>query len=449
MSYVNDTIAALATAPGAAGVAIVRLSGPAAGTIGERVASGLPKPRRARLAKLQDAAGSAVDRGLVLWFPGPASFTGEDVVEFHCHGGQVVPQLVLSAALDLGARLAEPGEFSLRAFWNDKLDLVQAEAIADLVNAGSERAARAALRSLEGAFSNQVQALNQSLIALRVEVEAGLDFPDEELELLDPQRLTPQFSHWLGQCRDLLDHCQRGRALRDGLSIVIAGPPNAGKSSLLNRLSGYEAAIVTEIPGTTRDTIREHLDLDGLPLEVIDTAGLRSSPDPVEAEGMRRAREAQQRADQVLWVADIRDGLQAARQQAEAECGSNRYSIVLNKVDLTDEPAGLAVTNGDPGLIRLSALTGTGMQALADHLKNLAGYAADTEGSFTARARHVRALEVADAHVQAAVAQARDGALELAAEELRAAQDAINAITGEFTNEDLLGEIFSSFCIGK
>jgi tRNA modification GTPase len=448
MAYVNDTIAALATAPGAAGVAIIRLSGPAAGTIGERVASGLPKPRSARLVKLKDAAGSAVDRGLVLWFPGPASFTGEDVVEFHCHGGQVVPQLVLSAALDLGARLAEPGEFSLRGFWNDKLDLVQAEAIADLVNAGSERAARAALRSLEGAFSSQVQALTQSLIALRVEVEAGLDFPDEELELLDPRRLTPQFSHWRDQCQGLLDNCQRGRALRDGLSIVIAGPPNAGKSSLLNRLSGYEAAIVTEIPGTTRDTIRVHLDLDGLPLEVIDTAGLRSSVDPVEAEGMRRAREVQQRADQVLWVADIRDGLVVAEQQVKAEGITQACSIVLNKVDLTDESPGIDGNAARP-LIRLSALTGVGMSALADHLKSLAGYGSGTDGSFTARARHVRALETADQHVSAAMTQASDGALELAAEELRAAQVAINGITGEFTNEDLLGEIFSSFCIGK
>jgi tRNA modification GTPase len=445
MSYVTDTIAALATAPGAAGVAIVRLSGPAAPQIGERIAGGLPEARRARLAKLSDASGARIDRGLLLSFPAPDSFTGEDVVEFHCHGGRVVPQLVLSAALDLGARLAEPGEFSLRAFFNDKLDLAQAEAIADLVNAGSEQAARAALRSMEGAFSSQVQALNEQLIALRVEVEAGLDFPDEELELLDPNRLVPQFSHWREQCKDLLSRAQRGRALRDGLSVVIAGPPNAGKSSLLNRLTGYEAAIVTEIPGTTRDTLREQLDLDGLPLEIIDTAGLRSSDDPIEAEGMRRARAVKQKADRVLWLADIRDGLADAEQRAQAECEPDSYSIVLNKVDLTTEVPGATA----PNVTKVSALTGAGMEALVDHLKSLAGYATGADGSFTARNRHVRALETALTQVDAAESRVGEGALELAAEELRLGQESINTITGEFTSDDLLGEIFSGFCIGK
>jgi tRNA modification GTPase len=445
MSYVTDTIAALATAPGAAGVAIVRLSGPAAPQIGERIAGGLPEARRARLAKLSDASGARIDRGLMLSFPAPHSFTGEDVVEFHCHGGRVVPKLVLSAALDLGARLAEPGEFSLRAFFNDKLDLAQAEAIADLVNAGSEQAARAALRSMEGAFSSQVQALNEQLIALRVEVEAGLDFPDEELELLDPNRLVPQFSHWREQCKDLLSRAQRGRALRDGLSVVIAGPPNAGKSSLLNRLTGYEAAIVTEIPGTTRDTLREHLDLDGLPLEIIDTAGLRSSDDPIEAEGMRRARAVKQKADRVLWLADIRDGLVDAEQRAQAECEPDSYSIVLNKVDLTTEVPGATA----PNVTKVSALTGAGMEALVDHLKSLAGYATGADGSFTARNRHVRALEIALTQVDAAESRVEERVLELAAEELRLAQESINTITGEFTSDDLLGEIFSGFCIGK
>lgn len=445
MSYVTDTIAALATAPGAAGVAIVRLSGPAAPQIGERIAGGLPEARRARLAKLSDASGARIDRGLMLSFPAPHSFTGEDVVEFHCHGGRVVPKLVLSAALDLGARLAEPGEFSLRAFFNDKLDLAQAEAIADLVNAGSEQAARAALRSMEGAFSSQVQALNEQLIALRVEVEAGLDFPDEELELLDPNRLVPQFSHWREQCKDLLSRAQRGRALRDGLSVVIAGPPNAGKSSLLNRLTGYEAAIVTEIPGTTRDTLREHLDLDGLPLEIIDTAGLRSSDDPIEAEGMRRARAVKQKADRVLWLADIRDGLADAEQRAQAECEPDSYSIVLNKVDLTTEVPGATA----PNVTKVSALTGAGMEALVDHLKSLAGYATGADGSFTARNRHVRALEIALTQVDAAESRVEERVLELAAEELRLAQESINTITGEFTSDDLLGEIFSGFCIGK
>ena len=445
MAYVTDTIAALATAPGPAGVAIIRLSGPAAPAIGERITGGLPKPRDARLTHLLDAKGERIDRGLTLSFPAPNSFTGEDVVEFHCHGGRVVPQLILSAALDLGARLAQPGEFSLRAFINDKLDLAQAEAIADLVNAGSERAARAALRSMEGAFSSQVQALNQRLVALRVEVEAGLDFPDEELQLLDPQRLVPQFSHWRAQCTDLLNRAQRGRALRDGLSVVIAGPPNAGKSSLLNRLSGYEAAIVTEIPGTTRDTLREQLDLDGLPLEIIDTAGLRTSDDPIEAEGMRRARAVQQKADRVLWLGDVRDGLADAQQRAQAECEPDSYSIVLNKVDLSTEAAGAT----GPNVTTVSALTGAGMEALVDHLKSLAGYVTGTEGSFTARGRHVRALETTLAQVDAAEGRVQEGALELAAEELRLAQVSINAITGEFTSDDLLGEIFSGFCIGK
>jgi len=445
MTYVQDTIAALATTPGAAGVAIIRLSGPAAPQIGERIAGGLAQPRRAQLASLSDASGARIDRGLTLLFPAPHSFTGEDIVEFHCHGGRVVPQLVLSAALDLGARLAEPGEFSLRAFFNDKLDLAQAEAIADLVNAGSESAARAALRSMEGAFSNHVQALNQQLIALRVEVEAGLDFPEEELELLDPKRLVPQFNDWRKQCTDLLSSAQRGRALRDGLSVVIAGPPNAGKSSLLNRLTGYEAAIVTEIPGTTRDTVKEQLDLDGLPLEIIDTAGLRSSDDPIEAEGMRRARAVQQKADRVLWLGDIREGLAHAEQLAETECEPDTYSIVLNKVDLSSDVPGAAA----PNVIKVSALTGAGMEALVEHLKSLAGYASGADGSFTARSRHVRALETALTRVDAAERRVEEGALELAAEELRLAQESINAITGEYTSDDLLGEIFSSFCIGK
>jgi len=445
MTYVRDTIAALATAPGAAGVAIIRLSGPAAPEIGARIAGELPRPRRARLVNFRDAGGEPIDRGLALLFPAPHSFTGEDVVEFQCHGGRIVPQLLLSAALDLGARLAEPGEFSLRAFFNDKLDLAQAEAIADLVNAGSERAARAALRSLEGAFSNAVAEINRRLIALRVEVEAGLDFPDEELELLDPKRLEPLFQGWREQCADLLVQTQRGRALRDGLSVVIAGPPNAGKSSLLNRLSGYEAAIVTEIPGTTRDTLREQLDLDGLPLEIIDTAGLRSSDDPIEAEGMRRARAVQQKADRVIWLGDIRDGLADAKQQAEAECEPGSYSIVLNKVDLTDEAPGAS----EPNVVKVSALTGAGMEALVEHLKSLAGYASGADGSFTARNRHVRALEAALARGDAAEARVGEGALELAAEELRLAQQSINSITGEFTSDDLLGEIFSGFCIGK
>lgn len=445
MTYVTDTIAALATAPGTAGVAIVRLSGPAAPEIGERIAGSLTRPRRAKLAKLSDAGGTGIDRGLALLFPAPHSFTGEDVVEFHCHGGRVVPQLVLSAALDLGARLAEPGEFSLRAFFNDKLDLAQAEAIADLVNAGSERAARAALRSMEGAFSGQVRDLNQQLIALRVEVEAGLDFPDEELALLDPQRLVPLCNRWRERCNELLHQAQRGRALRDGLSVVIAGPPNAGKSSLLNRLTGYEAAIVTDIPGTTRDTLREQLDLDGLPLEIIDTAGLRSSDDPIEAEGMRRARAVQQKADRVLWLGDIRDGLADAERRAQAECGPDGYSIVLNKVDLSSESPGAAA----PNVTKVSALTGAGMDALVEHLKSLAGYAGDADGNFTARNRHVRALQTALAQLGAAERKVEEGAPELAAEELRLAQESINAITGEFTSDDLLGEIFSSFCIGK
>jgi tRNA modification GTPase len=290
-----------------------------------------------------------------------------------------------------------------------------------------------------------VQALNEQLIALRVEVEAGLDFPDEELELLNPKRLVPQFSHWREQCKDLLSRAQRGRALRDGLSVVIAGPPNAGKSSLLNRLTGYEAAIVTEIPGTTRDTLREHLDLDGLPLEIIDTAGLRSSDDPIEAEGMRRTRAVKQKADRVLWLADIRDGLADAEQRAQAECEPDSYSIVLNKVDLTTEVPGATA----PNVTKVSALTGAGMEALVNHLKLLAGYATGADGSFTARNRHVRALETALTQVDAAESRVEEGALELAAEELRVAQESINTITGEFTSDDLLGEIFSGFCIGK
>jgi len=451
MTNSQDTIAAVATPPGRGAIAIIRISGSQAASIARAITGAEPAERNAKLCRFRAPDGSEIDQGLMLWFAGPRSFTGEDVVELHGHGGTVVSQSLLAAVLASGARLAEPGEFALRAFLNDKLDLAQAEAIADLIDSGSQAAARAALRSLEGQFSDQVTALTAELTAVRVHVEAWLDFPDEELDLDDIARLAGRLEAVSTELEKLLADARQGAILRAGLSVVIAGPPNAGKSSLLNRLAGYDAAIVTHIPGTTRDPLKEHISLDGLPINLVDTAGLRESSDPIEVEGMRRSRAAVARADRLLWVVEVSVDLDEAVAEVRDKLGGLGIgaTIVQNKVDLTDQEPSVSDCDGIP-VVRLSALTGDGIVLLIEHLKTLAGYAGEGGDTISARARHVDAL----LRVQACLAKAREqlgdtATLDLAAEELRAAHTALGEITGEFTSDDLLGEIFGSFCIGK
>jgi len=445
----DDTIAALATAPGVGAIAVVRLSGARARDVARALTGTEPTPRSAELRTFRSAAGATLDRGLVLFFPGPRSFTGEDVVELHCHGGRVVADGLLAAVHALGARPAEPGEFTLRAFLNDKLDLLQAEAIADLVASGSAQAARAAVRSLEGDFSAAVAALQRGLTKLRVRVEAWLDFPDEELPFDEASQCEAELDALVAELEALAARARSGRALRDGLSVAIAGAPNVGKSSLLNRLAGYDAAIVTDIPGTTRDPLREHLTLDGLPVTIVDTAGLRDTDEPVEREGVRRARLEVARADRLLWVADVRERLADALAAARAaQPREGALTLVANKVDLDPQAPRAAAEQGTP-VVYVSALTGEGIGALVAHLKEAAGLAGETEGTFSARRRHLVALARARAELSAAGPQLGSGALELAAEHLRNGQAALSELTGELTSDDLLGEIFSTFCIGK
>ncbi|HEX5046512.1 MAG TPA: tRNA uridine-5-carboxymethylaminomethyl(34) synthesis GTPase MnmE [Gammaproteobacteria bacterium] len=444
----DDTIAALATAPGQGAVAIVRVSGPAALAIGRAVGSIEPRPRYAELCTFRDGHGSRIDEGLLLFFPGPNSYTGEDVVELQGHGGRAVSDLLLARAYALGARAAEPGEFTLRAFLNDKLDLLQAEAVADLVASGSGLAARAALRSLDGQFSAAVEELQAGLTELRVRIEAWLDFPEEELPFDAGGECAAAIEALVARLDALAARARQGSVLRDGLSVAIAGPPNAGKSSLLNRLAGYDAAIVTNVPGTTRDPLREHLTLGGLPITIVDTAGLREATDPVEREGLRRTHVEVGRADRVLWVVDVREPLDAAIAAARGALGAAvPFTLVRNKIDLVDDRAHANELGAFP-VLRVSALSGEGLDLLTAHLQTLAGFTPEAAGTFSARRRHLDALARTKRHLVAARAEL-GGALELAAEELRASQAALGELTGELTSDDLLGEIFSTFCIGK
>lgn len=441
----TDTIAAIATPPGRGGVGIVRLSGPRAFVIAGSIATVLPAARTAALRHFRGDDGAVIDEGLVITFPAPHSFTGEDVVELHGHGGPIVMDLLLRAALDRGARLARPGEFSERAFLNGRLDLAQAEAVADLIAAGSEEAARAALRSLDGDFSVRVDAIAEALLELRIYIEAALDFSDEEIDFIAEGDVAARLGGIAVQL-DGIDRAARcGNVLREGLHVVIAGRPNVGKSSLLNRLAAREAAIVTGIPGTTRDILREEVVLDGLPVHIIDTAGLRESDDPVEREGVRRAWGEIERADLLLLVVDGAQGAGEAERAIAAQMpeGLPRLTIA-NKSDLSGREAGSA---GET--INLSAKTGDGIDALVAELKRRAGYDSGAGGGFTARRRHLYAL----ARTRDALDRARrlleGGGAELLAEELRIAHDTLGEITGRVTSDDLLGEIFSSFCIGK
>ncbi|MFT3763752.1 MAG: tRNA uridine-5-carboxymethylaminomethyl(34) synthesis GTPase MnmE [Pseudoxanthomonas sp.] len=441
-----DTIAAIATAPGAGGVGIVRLSGPKAQRIARAIVGRELKPRLAHYARFLGADGETLDDGIALSFPAPNSFTGEDVVELQGHGSPVLLQQVVARCVELGARHARPGEFSERAFVNGKLDLAQAEAIADLIAASDSRAARAARRSLDGAFSQRVDAIADALLALRVHVEAAIDFADEPLDTLGGAQVRARLDDARAALAALLADAERGRKLRDGLHAVIVGPPNAGKSSLLNALAGSDRAIVADVAGTTRDTLRETVRLDGLELTLVDTAGLRDGGDAIEREGMRRARAELRRADLALVVVDARDPAAGAAAVAEAVADVPQRLWIHNKSDLLPAPP-----RDDDERVHVSARAGSGLQRLHARLRELAlGHAGEgAEGEFSARARHVEALQRAAAHARAAHAELERERLELAAEELRLAHDALGEITGAVSPDDLLGRIFSTFCIGK
>ena len=442
----SETIVAAATPPGRGGIGVVRISGGAARAVALAVCGVLPAPREATLATFRDAGGETIDRGLALYFPAPNSFTGEDVLELHAHGSPVVLDSLVRRACELGARPARAGEFSERAFLNDKLDLAQAEAIADLIAARSEAQAHAAQRSLAGEFSRRIEPLRAALVRLRVEVEAAIDFSDDASESASMPMLHTLFENVRAGVDSLLAAARRGVRLTDGLHVVIAGAPNAGKSSLLNALAGSGRAIVTEMPGTTRDVLREVIMLDGVELTLVDTAGLRESPDPVEAEGIRRAQAELARADLVLWIVDRQDADALAQDISGLPSTASRL-LVINKIDLAGNQAGRRVANGVI-TIALSARTGDGIELLREELRSVA-LGGTGGGDFSARARHVAALEKVRGHLQAAHAAFARATPELVAEDLRAAQQALGEITGAFTNDDLLGAIFSTFCIGK
>lgn len=442
----TELIAAIATPPGRGGIGIIRLSGSNLPQLAEQLLGQLPSPRIASHRLFRAQNGSVLDDGLALFFPAPHSFTGEDVLELQGHGGVIVLDMVLKRCLELGARLARPGEFSERAFLNNKLDLAQAEAIADLIDSSSEQAVRSALRSLQGSFSQAVDKLLTALIELRVYVEAALDFPDEEIDFLADSAVTTRLAQIKQQLTEIFQKAQQGSLLRDGMHLVIVGRPNAGKSSLLNALAGQETAIVTEIAGTTRDVLRERINLEGMPLHVVDTAGLRESDDPVEKIGIERAWREVEKADLILMLVDDT--------QAETEDHSTILAklpntipllTVHNKVDLTGKVVGKQTDH-----LYISAKHGLGLDVLKAELKARMGYQGEREDTFMARRRHLQALQVTQDAVERAEEQLMVfNAGELMAEELRVAQDALGQITGRFSSDDLLGEIFSSFCIGK
>ncbi len=443
----SDVIAAVATAPGRGGIGVVRISGPQLKAFAEQLSGKQPQPRLATLADFCGSAGQVIDQGLLLYFPAPHSFTGEDVLELQGHGGPVVMQMLLTRCLELGARLAEPGEFSRRAFLNEKLDLAQAEAVADLIDASTTAAARSALRSLTGEFSRTVHGLVERLIELRILVEATLDFPDEEIDVLrdtDAALRLVRLSHDLAELRT---RAKQGRVLRTGLSVVLAGLPNAGKSSLLNCLAGEERAIVTDIAGTTRDAVRETIQIEGIPLHIIDTAGLRETDDAVERIGIERTWREIEQADVVVQIVDARSGVTPADKNIALRLPlGERRIVVHNKCDLAHRQQQRWEEDGSAHLL-LSAKTGEGMVLLHDELLRIAGWQGHGEDVILARERHLSALE--DAQQRLAFAAAQLQQIELSAEELRLAQEALSRITGEFSADDLLGEIFSRFCIGK
>lgn len=444
-----DTIAAIATPPGFGGVGVVRVSGTGVRGIAETILGRVPEPRQATLAWFRDGTGEVLDQGLALFFPAPHSFTGEDVLEFQGHGGPLILDLLLRRMLELGVRLARPGEFSERAFLNGKLDLAQAEAVADLIASGTEEAARLAGRNLSGEFSRRIHGLVEDLIHLRVFVEAALDFPEEEIDFIADSSIAADLDQLLARLDALLGGAHQGCLIREGIQVVIAGPPNVGKSSLLNALAGKDAAIVTPIPGTTRDLLHQEIQIDGLPLHIIDTAGLRHSENLVEMEGIRRARNQIAKADAVLWLSD--DSQDSDDLEFEPTEWPDQIPVtrVRNKIDLSGRQPGRSQTTSGTE-IAISAREGTGLDSLRAHLKQIAGYQEKVEGVFLARRRHLDALTHArEAICLASTTLRAKHTPELTAEELRLAQQALGEITGEFTSEDLLAKIFSSFCVGK
>lgn len=452
----NDSpIAAIATAPGRGAVGIVRVSGKHIGPVIEAVCGRSLKAREATYLPFRDAMGGAIDHGLALHFPAPHSYTGEDVLELQAHGGTVVLQLLLARCLQAGAaigvRLAQPGEFTQRAFLNDKIDLAQAEAIADLIDASTEAAARSAARSLSGEFSQEIHALRDGLVHLRMLVEATLDFPEEEIDFLRKSDAHGQLSKLQQKLSTVMQRTRQGALLREGIKVVIAGQPNAGKSSLLNALAGAELAIVTPIAGTTRDKVAQTIQIEGVPIHVIDTAGLRSSDDAIEAIGIERAWAEIEAADTVLFLHDLTRADLADYQAADAAIAAELVQKLPPRVPVIDVWNKLDSHAAAADVLALSAKTGVGLDTLRRRLLEVAGWQASPEGVFIARARHVHALQRVEAHMNAAAdhlaAQAQ--LLDLLAEELRLAQNALNEITGAFSADDLLGVIFSSFCIGK
>lgn len=443
MANTVDTIVAQASAPGRGGVAIVRISGSLVTSIITAVLNCSLSPRIATHTVFRDENNEMIDDGIAIFFPNPHSFTGEDVLELQGHGGPVVVDLLLQRILKLGARLARPGEFSERAFLNGKLDLAQAEAIADLIDASSKEAARLAVRSLQGEFSKAIHALNEQIIYLRMYIEAAIDFTDEEIDFLSDEKITQQLKAIIDTLNTIQSHAKQGSLLREGITAVIAGKPNVGKSSLLNALSGKETAIVTDIPGTTRDVLRDYILIDGMPMHIIDTAGLRESSDVVEQEGIRRAEKEIEKADVILYM-------QAGNENETLPNFKNKNIIFIhNKIDLSKQEPTVIEKNGVVH-IYLSAKTYAGLNLLKDQIKSLAGLQSTGEGLYLARRRHLDAIARAKAHVEDCLLQlSKNKSGELAAEDLRLAHLALCEITGEFTTDDLLGRIFSSFCVGK
>jgi tRNA modification GTPase len=460
----TDTICAIATPVGKSGIGIVRLSGPDVAKACEEILGFLPSPRHAHYCDFLDADQTVIDQGVAIYYQSPDSFTGEDILELQGHGGVYVLNTVLERVLSLDIRLAGPGEFSERAFLNDKIDLLQAEAIADLIDANSKQAVQSAMRTLKGQFSELVHDLVTMLTTIRISVEAAIDFSDEDIDLMADAKVGESIEETLNQISRVYAQAEQGSLLKEGLQVVIAGIPNAGKSSLLNALSGINSAIVTDIPGTTRDLLTEDISIDGMPIHIIDTAGLRTSNNIVEIEGVKRAHDAIETADQILLVFDcttseqdaatVLQPLNLAEKNADLiESILTRCTLIYNKIDLLDNVPGkdsVLYKNKELSIIRLSAKQGTGIGMLRDHLKTCAGFRPTEETAFVARERHLAELKKAENLIKHSVLQLSKGShLELVAEDLRLAQNHLGAITGEFTSDDLLGEIFSSFCIGK
>ena len=443
----KDTIAAIATASGAGGIGVVRVSGPLAATIATQILGDCPAPRHAAYLSFLDEHQQLIDRGIAIFYPNPHSYTGEDVLELQAHGGTALMQLLLARCIALGARQAEPGEFTRRAYLNDKIDLAQAEAVADVINASTVEAARSAMRSLSGEFSNSINQMLAKLINLRMYVEACLDFPEEEIDFITQGNVAKKLADIKTELSEVFAKAKQGSLLREGIQVVLIGQPNVGKSSLMNALAGEDIAIVTPIAGTTRDTVKSAIQINGVPLHIIDTAGLRETEDEVEKYGIARTWRATETADIALLMLDTARGITNAEKSILDRLPQEIAKIwVHNKIDVSGETPKTRILN-DETHICLSAKTGQGLDLLKSHLLKLAGYQVSGEGVFMARTRHLEALALVNLHLQSAVTQITSA--ELVAEELRLAQESLSSITGEFTPDDLLGEIFSKFCIGK